>query len=137
MMIWTVIAVGERFVRTRDPTVPLSGGPLSIFAPQVTQTRSEIECVGAYSSHEAATFAAEQHCSKHPGDRVKIKIVQLDRYGEAVQADAITPECPDCGRPSGNGGRCRPCQEAFWAACRQNDPELLEELARAGGGHDH
>jgi len=134
MIVWSVIAVGERMSRGRDPTQPLSGGPLSIFTPQAVKVTSEIEAVGVYTTAQAAQFAAGHHIEHHPGDRIKIKVVTLDDTRGAKAAEVTVLTCSDCGRPTAGGQRCGPCQQAFWAACRENDPELLEELARVKNG---
>jgi hypothetical protein len=127
--VWVVFSVGERVTRGRDPTVPLQGGPMSIFAPQATRAETIFECVGAFTSAEAAVGCSDRHRAAHPADRVKIKVAQLDAPAAGAAA-APANVCTECGRPS-LGGMCQPCQAALWARSRANDPELLEELEAA------
>ena len=126
MIVWTVIAVGERMTKGRDPTQPLTGGPMSIFAPQQVKVDTVIECVGCYTSQEHATYAAQVHCQKNAQDRVKIKVVTLDDI-EAVQKYEDPPigACPDCGRPTVHSALCPACQKAHWLRCREQDPEVF------------
>jgi hypothetical protein len=126
-VLYTVIVVGERLTRRRDPSVPLSGGPMAIFAPTVVQAETVIECVGVYTTLEKAQSAAAIYIEKNTGHRVKIKAAVLDAAEEAPVAPA-GQVCTGCGRPIAGGGLCKPCQDAHWAACRESDPELLEQL---------
>lgn len=131
MNVWAVISVGENISRGRDPASPLSGGPMSIFAPAVTRIETVIECVGVYTNPEAAQACAARHIAKHANHRVKIRVLPLDA-ADMPAADDTPVGCSDCGRPvSGGVSRCGPCTQAFWLACRESDPELLEELAAA------
>jgi hypothetical protein len=130
-IVWAVISVGERITRGRDPTQPLSGGPMSIFAPSVMKAETVIECVGVFTSADNAQWAAQQHISKNPNHRIKIKVCTLDGFGQ-IPVDETPAGCQNCGRPVVAGvSFCGPCQQAHWAACRESDPELLEELAAA------
>ena len=130
-VVWSVIAVGEKFTRGRDPTVPLSGGPMSIFAPQATTVETVVDCVGVYTTSGRAQTAAGVYVTANPNHRVKIKVCPLD--GETAPVEEPVAGCTDCGRPlpAGAGGRCGPCQQAHFLRCRESDPELLEQLAAA------
>jgi hypothetical protein len=132
-VVRAVISVGETLTRGRDPTQPLTGGAMSIFAPTVLKAETVIDCVGVYTTAEAATRAAEQFVAGHPQHRVKIRVVTLDdleRAGEAKPEQTMAV-CMNCGRPAQGGGFCQSCQQAHWAACRESDPELLEQLEAA------
>jgi hypothetical protein len=132
VIVRAVISVGETMTRGRDPTQPLAGGAMSIFAPTVLKTETVIDCVGVYTTVEAATRAATSFSAGHPNCRVKIKIVTLDSLAglDDPKPEQATAVCTNCGRPA-VGGLCQPCQQAHWAACRESDPELLEELETA------
>jgi hypothetical protein len=129
---YTVISVGERMIRSRDPTVPLTGGPMQIFAPTVTKIETEIDAVGIFSTFEKAQAAASVYIESNPGHRVKIKAAVVDAVtgGPAPAAGQV---CTGCGRPIAAGGLCDVCRKAHWAACRTSDPELLEQLQAAVG----
>jgi len=128
MIVHVVFSVGERMTRGRDPTAPLTGGPLSIFAPTTTQITSVIECLGAFTDQQAALRCAQFHNQAHPQDRCQIKVTKVDASPEAPVRDLVANTCTGCGQPSAKG-MCPSCQKAMWARSRENDPELLAELA--------
>jgi len=128
MIVHVVFSLGERLTRGRDPAAPLSGGPLSIFAPAVTTIETVIDCLGAFTDQQSALRCAQFHNQAHPGDRCKIKVVQVDATSEVAKRDLVANTCTECGEPAAKG-MCPTCQKRLWARSRENDPELLAELA--------
>ena len=126
-VVYTVIAVGERMTRSRDPSLPLTGGPMAIFASTVTKIETDIDSVGVFTTLEKAQLAASLYIERNPGHRIKIKAAVPDAF-DWGPAPAAGQSCTGCGRPIAGGGLCKPCQDAHWAACRESDPELLEQL---------
>lgn len=130
-LVWSVIAVGEKITTSRDPTQPLAGGPRSIFAPTVTKAETVIDAVGVYDTQRAANAAAHNYIETHPGYRVKVKVIPMNGTPETVRTDQRPDTCTACGKPTAGGGLCPPCQKQHWEACRNSDPDLLEELEHA------
>jgi hypothetical protein len=128
MNVWVVFAQGRRTVQTRDPTVPLAGGPMSIFAAKVTHTEEHHDCVAVLTDHDMAMACKDWWVAGHPQDRVQVKVRRLDDW--AAPAEPTPPACTECGVPSSTG-MCRACQVRLWERSRAADPELLEEIERA------
>jgi hypothetical protein len=128
VIVWVVFAVGERMSRGRDPTQPLTGGPMSIFAPTVTRAETVFDCIGVFTDQNGALHAAHLHNQAHPGERSKIKVATVDALSEPVEPKPAS--CTECGVPSSTG-MCGRCQRRLWQASRDADPELLAELEEA------
>ena len=138
MIVHTVIAVGERNMVRRTAITPLATGGagvgrMGIFAAKVAELTTVVEAVGAYTSLDHAHLAAAAHLKDHPGERVQIKVVVLDR----LPAAALPPPpraCLDCGAALAGSAhdRCSGCLKAHYQACRDADP--LGGAPEAGWG---
>jgi hypothetical protein len=130
MIVWTVIAVVERQVLARDPTQPLTGGPMSIFSGKTTVTRTDIECVGVFANQSEAMLASSRWAEHNPGGRIKVKVATLDQMPAAL-VPPPPPECIDCGIRISTGIRCPEHERAWFKALREADPDLMLEIEEA------
>lgn len=123
-----LLAVTEKQVVLTDnlATAPIAGRA-SIFnrvtAP--TETRFDIEIVGAYTNLDTCARARELHAQTHPHRRYIQKVCALD--------DNLDPPNPDhpcvrCGTNlTGPTVFCQPCTEAHAKELRDADPDLPTE----------
>lgn len=127
-----VVAVTERQVAVNDSfaTQPLTGGPMAIFnrPPARTETRLDVRVVGVYTSPLDADKARERDEAAHPGCRYEVQQVKANVLPGGPEP--VEQHCIDCGTQAVST-RCPACQAKFFAACRDSDPELLEEISTA------
>jgi hypothetical protein len=130
--VYVAVAVSQHVVSV-DTTLTTDaaaiGGPQGIFARQAarqTVERTRAEIVGVALTREDIDALVERHRRANPKVPHEYQVeVKAISWGLADEEPPTPVGCIECGTPTAGATRCQPCQNAFWEACRQADPEFV------------